>query len=165
MIRAIDVAPASGGSVHATDDRVVLDFEARYRRRITMQGEAGTEFLLDLAKPTRLQDGDVLLLEDGRRIAVVAAPEPLAEIVCEDLRLLVRVAWHLGNRHLPTMLAGDRLFIRRDHVIEAMTQGLGAHVAHVMAPFVPEGGAYAGGHHHHGDDDVPPRRGDAHGQG
>jgi urease accessory protein len=62
------------------------------------------------------------------------------------------------------MLDGDRLVIRRDHVIEDMVRGLGAGVTHIEAPFNPEGGAYGGGHHHHhGDgehDDAPrPKRG------
>ncbi len=152
--RAIRVEPA--GARHGLiEDRVVLDFDQRHRRRIAMTGERGLAFVLDLEKAVRLREGDALCLEDGRRVAVVAAPEPLAEIRCADLRHLVRVAWHLGNRHLPTMLDGDRLVIRRDHVIEAMVEGLGATVSHLSAPFNPEGGAYAvgGHHHHHGDDD------------
>ena len=153
--RAIRVEPA--GARHGLiEDRVVLDFDQRHRRRIAMTGERGLAFVLDLEKTARLREGDVLWLDDGRRVAVMAASEPLAEIRCADQRHLVRVAWHLGNRHLPTMLDGARLVIRRDHVIEDMVRGLGAEVAHIVAPFNPEGGAYATGgghHHHHGDDD------------
>ncbi len=154
MIRATTVisSAAATGSPAAT---VVLDFDSRHRRRIVMRTTEGLDFLLDLEKAHRLREGDALVLEDGRNVIVVAAPEPLAEIRCTDLRHLVRVAWHLGNRHLPTMLDGDRLVIRRDHVIENMVRGLGADVSHVDAPFNPEGGAYAAGshHHHHGDDE------------
>ncbi len=150
--RAIAVEPG-GARAGLIEDRVVLDFDRRHRRRIMLKGERGLEFLLDLEQTARLADGDVLRLEDGRRVAVVAAPEPLAEFRCRDLRHLVRVAWHLGNRHLPTMLDGERLLIRRDHVIEAMARGLGAEVVHVTAPFNPEGGAYAGGHGHHHEHD------------
>jgi urease accessory protein len=157
MIRATSVIPAASLPA-APADTVTLDFEARHRRRIAMRSEGGLEFLLDLEKAHRLRQGDQLVLEDGRHVAVIAAPEPLAEIRCDDLRHLVRVAWHLGNRHLPTMLDGDRLVIRRDHVIEEMVTGLGARVLVINAPFNPEGGAYAGGHHHHGDDyDAPAR--------
>jgi urease accessory protein len=152
MIRAIAVSP-SGASRQKYDAYVILDFDSRHRRRIVMRTDTGLEFLLDLEKAHRLRQGDALILEDGRQIEVVAAPEPLAEIRCDDLRHLVRVAWHLGNRHLPTMLDGDRLVIRRDHVIEDMVRGLGASVAHMDAPFNPEGGAYSGGHHHHHGDD------------
>ncbi len=157
MIRAIAVSPSDSSNA-APAGTVVLDFDQRHRRRIVMRTEAGLEFLLDLEKAHRLREGDALVLEDGRLIEIIAAPEPLAEIRCSDLRHLVRVAWHLGNRHLPTMLDGDRLVVRRDHVIEDMVRGLGAAVAHIDAPFDPEGGAYAGGHHHrHGDDDEMPR--------
>jgi hypothetical protein len=83
------------------------------------------------------------VLEDGRLIEVVAAPEPLVEIRGADPHHLVRIAWHLGNRHLPTQIVGKGLRIRRDHVIEDMVRGLGARVIAIEAPFDPEGGAYA----------------------
>ena len=158
-------------------DNVVLDFDDRHRRRMAMTGTRGLEFLLDLENAVALRGGDALVLEDGRLIEVVAAPEPLVEIRGSDPHHLIRVAWHLGNRHLPTQIMPKGLRIRRDHVIEAMVQGLGARVIEIEAPFDPEGGAYAGpahaeehahrhtghdhahshahdhGHHHpHGDD-------------
>jgi len=124
-------------------DSVVLDFDDRHRRRMAMTGTRGLEFLLDLENAVALRGGDALVLEDGRLVEVVAAPEPLAEIRCNDPQHLVRVAWHLGNRHLPTQIMAKGLRIRRDHVIEAMVQGLGARVIEIEAPFDPEGGAYA----------------------
>ena len=151
----------------AAADSVVLGFDDRHRRRMAMTGTRGLEFLLDLENAVALRGGDALVLEDGRLIEVVAAPEPLAEIRCNDPQHLVRVAWHLGNRHLPTQMTAKGLRIRRDHVIEAMVKGLGARIIEIEAPFDPEGGAYAGGghahasgsdahdhaaHHHHGHD-------------
>lgn len=151
MIRATRMFPAGSWS-HVATDTIVLGHDDRHRRRLAMTGERGVAFLLDLPEAVALRDGDGLLLEDGRMVAVKAAPEPLAEISARDGADLVRLAWHLGNRHLPTQLAGDRLLIRRDHVIEDMARGLGATVRHVDAPFDPESGAYAGrhGHDHHG---------------
>jgi urease accessory protein len=128
-------------------DTVVLGFDDRHRRRMAMTGTRGLEFLLDLENAVALRGGDALVLEDGRLIEVVAAPEPLAEIRVLDPQHLVRVAWHLGNRHLPTQITAKGLRIRRDHVIEAMVKGLGARVIEIEAPFDPEGGAYAGGGH------------------
>jgi urease accessory protein len=133
-------------------DTVVLDFDDRHRRRMAMTGTRGLEFLLDLENAVALRGGDALVLEDGRLIEVVAAPEPLIEIRGADPLHLVRVAWHLGNRHLPTQIMAKGLRIRRDHVIEAMVKGLGARVIEIEAPFDPEGGAYAGGHAHAVDD-------------
>src|SRR3981081_3257094 len=142
----------------APADTVVLGFDDRHRRRMAMTGTRGLAFLLDLENAIALRGGDALVLEDGRLIEVVAAPEPLAEIRCNDPQHLVRVAWHLGNRHLPTQITAKGLRIRRDHVIEAMVKGLGARWVEIEAPFDPEGGAYAGGdhaahdhhdHHHH----------------
>jgi urease accessory protein len=130
-------------------DTVVLDFDDRHRRRMAMTGTRGLAFLLDLESAVALRGGDALVLDDGRLIEVVAAPEPLAEIRCKDPQRLVRVAWHLGNRHLPTQIMANALRIRRDHVIEAMVRGLGARVIEIEAPFDPEGGAYADAFHAH----------------
>jgi urease accessory protein len=142
MLRADKVVPAGHWS-GAPADSVVLDFDERYRRRVAMTGVGGLEFLLDLVEATMLRGGDGLRLEDGRVVEVVAAPEPLAEIRAADTLALTRVAWHFGNRHLPTEITRKTLRIRRDPVIEAMAEGLGARVIALEAPFNPEGGAYA----------------------
>ncbi len=99
--------------------------------------------------------GDGIRLEDGRIVAVEAAPEHLLEIACRDERALARIAWHLGNRHLATEIGERVIHIRNDHVIADMVRGLGAEVRAVERPFNPEGGAYGHGavhghsHHHH----------------
>jgi urease accessory protein len=143
-------------------DTVVLDFDDRHRRRMAMVGTRGLEFLLDLEHAVALRGGDALVLEDGKLIEVVAAPEPLIEIRGADPQHLVRLAWHLGNRHLPTQVMAKGLRIRRDHVIEAMVTGLGARVIEIEAPFDPEGGAYAG-HAHAPEAGAPPHAAHDHG--
>jgi urease accessory protein len=148
MIRATQLR-AQHRWTQAPADTVVLDFDDRHRRRMAMTGTRGLEFLLDLENAVALRGGDALVLDDGRLIEVVAAPEPLLEIRGNDPHHLVRLAWHLGNRHLPTQIMAKGLRIRRDHVIEAMVKGLGARVIEIEAPFDPEGGAYAGGGHAH----------------
>ncbi len=152
MVRATEVRGQHRWTEPAADT-VVLDFDDRHRRRMAMTGTRGLEFLLDLETAVALRGGDALVLEDGRLVEVVAAPEPLVEIRGADPLHLVRLAWHLGNRHLPTQIVGKGLRIRRDHVIEAMVKGLGARVIEIEAPFDPEGGAYAGGGHDHGPED------------
>jgi urease accessory protein len=159
MIRATQIKGQHRWT-EAPADTVVLDFDDRHRRRMAMTGTRGLEFLLDLENAVALRGGDALVLEDDRLIEVVAAPEPLVEIRGADPQHLVRIAWHLGNRHLPTQIVARGLRIRRDHVIEAMVKGLGARVIEIEAPFDPEGGAYAGhahaaeapAHHHTGHD-------------
>lgn len=150
MIRATRVLGQHRWSTPPADT-VVLDFDDRHRRRMAMTGTRGLEFLLDLENAVALRGGDALVLDDGRLVEVVAAPEPLTEIRCNDPQHLVRVAWHLGNRHLPTQIMAKGLRIRRDHVIEAMVKGLGARVIEIEAPFDPEGGAYAEAFHAHGE--------------
>jgi urease accessory protein len=151
MIRATEVRGQYRWS-EAPADTVVLDFDDRHRRRMAMTGTRGLEFLLDLENAVALRGGDALVLEDGRLVEVVAAPEPLVEIRGADPQHLVRIAWHLGNRHLPTQIVGKGLRIRKDHVIEAMVRGLGARVIEIEAPFDPEGGAYAAAHAAHDHD-------------
>jgi urease accessory protein len=150
MIRATRVQGGRRWS-EAAADTVVLDFDDRHRRRVAMTGTRGLNFLLDLEQAVALRGGDALVLEDGRLIEVVAAPEPLLEIRGRDPQHLVRIGWHLGNRHLPTQIMAKALRIRRDHVIEAMVTGLGARVIEIEAPFDPEGGAYAEAAHAHRD--------------
>jgi urease accessory protein len=128
---------------------LTLDFDDRHRRRILLTVDQGEEVLLDLPKAVAMADGDGLQLDDGRWLEVQAAAESIVEVRHQDLHQLVRLAWHLGNRHLPTEIRGQGLRIRPDHVIEEMLQGFGAELAKVQAPFQPEGGAYSNGHGHH----------------
>jgi urease accessory protein len=153
-MRSFTVLPAGDWDAARATDRVVLDFDQRYRRRVVLRTVAGQDVLLDLTQATRLRHGDGLLLEEGGVVRVEARPEELAEIHAHGAGDLVRIAWHLGNRHLLVQLTGEHIRIRADRVIEAMVEGLGGHVAHIEAPFDPEAGAYAGGEapHRHGDE-------------
>ncbi len=146
--RAVAAARKGHWPAAAAVDSVTLDYAERYRRRIRLATDAEDAILLDLAEAVGLRDGDGLRLVGGGWIAVRAACEPLIEIVCADPGALIRVAWHLGNRHLAVQIAPDRLVIRDDHVIAAMVEGLGATARRISAPFEPEGGAYAADHDH-----------------
>lgn len=153
--RADTILPTGTWDSATATDTVLIDFDRRHRRRIVLRTESGADLLLDLPQAARLRDGDGLPTPTGI-VRVNAKPEPLLEIHAHDDGELVRIAWHLGNRHLPVQLLGDRIRIRADHVIADMVEGLGGHVDEIEAPFDPEPGAYAaggGGHHHHGDDD------------
>ena len=152
-MRAERVLSAGTWDASAEIDRVLIDFDRRHRRRILLRTEQGREVLLDLPQAVRLRDGDGLAVPDGV-VRVCARPEPLLEIHAHDDTALVRIAWHLGNRHLPVQLLGSHIRIRADHVIKEMVEGLGGHVEAIEAPFDPEAGAYSGGHqHHHVHDD------------
>jgi len=142
--RALSVSPPSGPCAGV----VTLDYDGRWRRRAALATDDGLAFLLDLPEASDLRDGDALLLEDGRHILVRTAPEPLAAVAAATPQALARLAWHLGNRHLPVAIEAHRLLIRRDPVIEHMLEHLGATVAPVTEPFTPEGGAYGRGRTH-----------------
>jgi urease accessory protein len=153
-MRAAEILPTGSWDTRREIDRVLIDYDRRFRRRIVLSTVLGAEVLIDLPQAVRLRDGDGLLVEAGI-VRVCAQAEELMEIHAHADGELVRIAWHLGNRHLPVQLLGDRIRIRADHVIGEMVKGLGGHVDLIQAPFDPEAGAYSGGghHHHHGDDD------------
>jgi urease accessory protein len=146
-MRATAVKPVSTWS-GAAADRVVLSHDERHCRRTALTGSNGLAFLLDLPAATRLRNGDALTLEDGRLIEVVAACEEIFEIRCNDVHHLARLAWHLGNRHVPVQVLTEALRIRRDHVLAELATQLGAEVVPLEAPFEPEPGAYDGAHTH-----------------
>jgi urease accessory protein len=150
MRRAHSVRQAGQWDNAAAIDRVVLDADQRHRRRLVLTAERGTILLLDLPHATTLHDGDGLVLEDGAVVGVAGKPEPLYEIAAAGAFDLARLAWHLGNRHADVQLLGERLRIRRDHVLAEMLRGLGARVIEIEAPFDPESGAY-GRHEHERD--------------
>jgi urease accessory protein len=129
---------------------LTLDFDTRHRRRIRLTTDQGEDILLDLPKAVAMADGDGLQLDDGRLLEVQAAAELTVEVRHKDPNQLVRLAWHLGNRHLPTEIGNQVLRIRPDPVIENMFHRFEAELVTVQAPFQPEGGAYSGhgGHDH-----------------
>jgi urease accessory protein len=149
MRRVLSVRQVGQWDNAAAIDRVVLDASERHRRRLVLTAERGTRVLLNLPHATVLKDGDGLVLEDGALVRVVGKPEPLFEIVAARAPDLARLAWHLGNRHTEVQVVGERLRIRRDHVLGAMLERLGAHLTAIEAPFDPESGAYAPHDHAH----------------
>ncbi len=150
MKRAREVKTAGHWDNASAVDAITLDADERHRRRVVLTGERGTKFLLDLPQATALRDGDGLVLDDGAIVRIVSRPEPLIEIAAADTHDLARLAWHIGNRHIDVQIVGERLRIRRDHVIEDMLRGLGARLTPVQAPFDPEHGAYDHHGHEHG---------------
>jgi urease accessory protein len=128
------------------DLEIVLPFDLRQKSRLRIRLENGEEacVLLDRGRP--LRDGDCLIAEDGRVVRVAAQPEKLLEITCASRQALTRVAYHLGNRHVPLQVGDGWVRIVEDDVLRHMVEGLGARVRSIQAPFEPEPGAY-GGHH------------------
>ncbi len=150
MRRVAQIRSAGEWPAAKTIDRVVLDAGDRNRRRIVLTGENGTQFLLDVAKPVSLRDGDGLVLDDGSIVLVAGEKEKLIEISTSSALEAVRLAWHLGNRHTDVQIIGDKIRIRRDHVLEDMLRGLGAKLSPLDAPFDPEAAASAHEHDHGG---------------
>jgi urease accessory protein len=156
MLRVTSIKPAAEWDASRAADCVVLDAGDRNRRRIVLTGDKGTQFLLDFPKPVSLRDGDGLVLDDGSIVLVQGEAEHLIEISAGSTLDTVRLAWHLGNRHTDVQIAGGKIRIRRDHVLEEMLIGLGAHLHAVDAAFDPEPATpsheHGHAHRHHGHD-------------
>ena len=144
MIRASTILPA--GSWSTATHSVTLDYDRRYRRRLRFTTDQGAEILLDLPEAIHIRGGDALALDDGSIVEIRAADEALLEITAASPDALIRLAWHLGNRHLAVQFLPARLRILDDHVIAGMIHQLGGTAQKITAPFDPEGGAY----HSHG---------------
>ena len=144
MIRATSVSH----SHNEPTDTITLSFADRFRRRMAMVADGGLEFLLDLPVASELVSGDCLALEDGRLVRVVAADEKLMRAYGSDSSALARVAWHVGNRHLPCEIHQEHIVLAYDHVIFDMLEKLGCVVEVFEGPFNPEGGAYGQGRTH-----------------
>lgn len=159
MLRAVEHHPAASWPADSAADSLTLDYDNRHRRRISLTTDNGARVLLDLPKAVAMAHGDGLLLEDGRWLAVRAAPEALVEIRVASTTHLARIAWHIGNRHCPAQIIDGAIRIRPDHVMEAMILGQGGMLTQLEAPFQPEGGAYGGGAqgHSHGHSERPAR--------
>ena len=165
MRRAIAVVAERSWPEDETVGAITLAFHDRHRRRVRMTDEAGDDFLLDLPQAAVLRDGDGLALEGGGFIRVRAAPEAVADIAAGSPEHLARLAWHIGNRHVPAqVLQGGVIRILDDHVLVDMARGLGAEIVRRRAPFAPEAGADAAGHGHAHDHGHEHASEDAHGR-
>lgn len=152
MIRAISVVRRPAVKPERVADSVTLDHDARHRRRVMLRSDGGFEFLLDLDKPAALDDGDALKLDDDRLILVKAARQNLLQVTAENPLRLLRIAWHIGNRHTPAEITAEAIYLEPDHVLAEMVRGQGCRVTPVERPFRPERGAYDhGASHAHAD--------------
>jgi urease accessory protein len=148
MPRASSVIAAGHRHDRPVVDTVILDYAQRSAQKATFTGIKGGTIEIDLHQPARLRTDDLLVLEDGSLVEVVAAPEPLIEARAADLAALARLAWHLGDRHVPVQVLPNRIRARRDDAIESLLASLGTKAAVIEAPFEPEGGAYASSYGH-----------------
>jgi urease accessory protein len=142
MLRATSVVRKPAVKAERVVETVTLEHEGRQRRRVTLVGDGGLEFVLDLENAAALNDGDALKLEDGRLVQVKAAPQKLLEIRAENPLRLMRMAYHVGNRHVSAEITADAIYIEDDHVLAEMARGQGCKVSAVMRAFAPERGAY-----------------------
>jgi len=152
MARVISVVAAGHRHDRPVTDTVILDYAQRSAQKTTVTGVKGGVYEIALAEPARLRTDDLLLLDDGNLVEVVAASEALVEARAADVSALLQLAWHLGDRHVPVQVLTNRIRARRDAGVEALLKLLGAKTALIEAPFEPEGGAYALRHHDHAHD-------------
>jgi urease accessory protein len=156
MPRAVAILRAGQSRTGAIVDTLLLDYDQRRAPGGMLIGLKGTQVEIAMANSANLATDDCLVLDNGSLIEIVARPEPLLEVRAADVAGMARLAWHLGDRHIPAQLHERRLRVRRDPATEkllnTLANSLGIKVLTIEAPFEPEGGAYAGGHDHHHHD-------------
>jgi len=160
MLRFFRLADAAPGKVPAGALRLRLTFDERSRSRLATMSAAGTAVAIMLPRGSVLRDGAVLEGDGGAFAVIEAAPQPLARVTAGSMLQLLRIVYHLANRHVPAQIAEHAVLIERDPVLERMALNLGARVEHVEQPFEPEAGAYheAGHAHAHGSEPDGPAR-------
>jgi urease accessory protein len=170
MPRAIRLLQA-GEPYTKVHDTLILTSEQRRGQRASVVSVRGVAIDLDFPESVALRTDDVLALDNGGFVDVVAAAEPLIEVRGEHAAL-ARISWALGDRHVPVQFLPNRLRLRNDPALVPLIAAIGGKVAAIEAPFEPEGGAYAvhvhdhhdhGGHGHaHHDHDHDHDHGHAH---
>jgi urease accessory protein len=126
---------------------LALTAEERTRSRHRFETEDGQTVFLRLPRGTVLQDGDILEDEvTGSVVRIIAKPEQVLTVTAQTTLLLLKAAYHLGNRHIPVEIKANYLRLSPDPVLRAMLENLGLQVCEEISPFQPEAGAY--GHHH-----------------
>jgi urease accessory protein len=150
MPRAIKVLAASQRRDEPITDMLLLNLDQRRSHSGHVFTGSGMCIELDLEAPIWLRTDDALVLEDGRLIEIVAEAEPLLEVRATDLAALARIAWVLGDRHVPVQILGNRLRLRRDPTVRVLLLDLSTKVTEIEAPFDPEGGAYSAAPDDHG---------------
>jgi urease accessory protein len=138
----------------ASQATLSLPINKRIKGRLRVELDTGEEAGLFLQRGITLRDGDQIATEDGYVVRIIAANESVSTVQCHDPLLLTRIAYHLGNRHVPLQVGDGFVRYQHDHVLDDMVKGLGGQVVSEQAPFEPEAGAYGGssshGHHEHG---------------
>jgi urease accessory protein len=158
MLHLCEVVEGAGPPPGAALATVTLTLDERRKSRLLASLDDGREAAVLLPRGSALRDGDVLRAEEGPLVRVRAAAESLSVAHTKDAHLLLRGAYHLGNRHVPLELGDGWLAYQHDHVLDDMVRGLGLVVEARLAAFEPEGGAFrheGAGHAHQHDEDHP----------
>lgn len=127
---------------------LVLTFKQREKSRLKVCLANEEEIGIFLPRGTVLKEGDLIASDAGDCLKIVAAPEKVSTVTSDDSHLLLRIAYHLGNRHVPLQVEPTWLRYAHDHVLDDMVRLLGGHVVVDEQPLQPESGAYGGGHSH-----------------
>lgn len=145
-LRAVSHLPANHGKGKPIDTITLTSEQRRLRRKVLTLPKVG-DVMIDFAEPATIEHFGALVLEDGRLIEVVAAPEPLLEVAGKSGEHLIELAWHIGNRHMPAQMEKKRILVPRDRIAKTMLEGLGATVRETVETFSPARGAYEGHAH------------------
>ena len=124
-----------------------LTAEERTRSRHKFILADGQEVFLRLSRGTVLNNGDILTDETQSIYMGIIAKSETVLTAYAEIPLLLRAAYHLGNRHVSVEITPTYLRLSPDTVLAAMLTQLGLEIKEEVVPFQPELGAY--GNHSH----------------
>ncbi|NJN73398.1 MAG: urease accessory protein UreE [Limnothrix sp. RL_2_0] len=127
---------------------LAADQRQKVKQRIELDDSKIVHF--DLPRGTHIHINDFFQTADA---ALTAQVKPKAEstitVKSQDPLLLMKAAYHLGNRHVPLEVQAAYLRFAPDYVLEEMLKKIGLELTPETVPFFPEQGAYGGHSHNH----------------
>ncbi len=136
------------GQRESADATLTLPFHLRQRSRLLTRLDSGDQVGLVLPRGGVLRHEDLLRMEDGRVVQIIAASEDVSTASSENPLVLARACYHLGNRHVALQIGDCWLRYLHDNVLDTLVRSLGLTVIRERAPFEPEAGAHDARHHH-----------------
>ena len=105
--------------------------------------DCNKELFLQLPREGIIKDGDIFRTnQENIFICVKAKIENLFQISTSSKLKMLKLIYHLGNRHIGIEIYDNYLFVKEDHVIKNLLENFDAEIKLVNKKFFPEIGAY-----------------------
>ena len=123
--------------------KLTLSSDQRRILRGKRNSNCNQEIHLQLPREGKLNDGDILLTNHKNLyVQIIAQKEKLIEITAKTKLDLIKVAYHLGNRHQSLEINENVLLTKSDYIILELLKNFDVIFKKVEKKFFPEIGAF-----------------------